>query len=201
MNKLSYALGISMGQSMLGSGVKELVYDDFLDGLKVGIAGEEPKLPVDELNKILRDYFDNVKKEQAENEKKERKEALKEAEEYLEKNKKDESIQVTKSGLQYKVISEGNGNYPSAHARVKVHYEGRFPDGTVFDSSYQRGEPTEFGLDQVIPGWTEGLQLMREGSIYEFTLHPSLGYGEVGVPGHIPGNAVLIFKVELIRTF
>ena len=95
------------------------------------------------------------------------------------------------------MISEGNGQQPTAHSRVRVHYEGRLTDGTVFDSSYQRQKPAEFGLDQVIAGWTEGLQLMKEGSVYELTIPPQLGYGEVGIPGHIPGNSVLIFKVEL----
>lgn len=201
MNKLSYALGISMGQSMLSSGVRELDYEDFLDGLKIGIIGGEPKLPIDELNEILRNYFNKKEKELSEEEKKEREENLKAAEEYLKENVTKDNIHVTESGLQYRVITEGNGNIPPAHSRVRVHYEGRLTDGTVFDSSYQRGEPTIFGLDQVIQGWTEGLRLMREGSTYEFTIPPQLGYGEVGVPGHIPGNAVLIFKVELIRVF
>ena len=115
-------------------------------------------------------------------------------------SRKHEKIErkVTASGLKYKVIKDGDGNPPDKHGRVRVHYEGRLLDGQVFDSSYKRGTPTEFGLDQVIPGWTEGLQLMKVGSKYEFYIPSHLAYGEVGVPGIIPGNSVLIFIVELL---
>lgn len=199
MNKLSYALGLSIGQNLLNSGVEELSFDDFLSGVKASFSDAEPEISAEEGNQILKTFFDKVKRKQEEATKKERQENLKKSEEYLKENASRDLTRVTKTGLQYKVITEGNGQTPSAHSRVRVHYEGRLTDGTVFDSSYKRGTPTEFGLGQVIAGWTEGLQLMREGSTYEFTIPPQLGYGEVGVPGHIPGNSVLIFKVELIK--
>lgn len=199
MDKLSYALGLSIGQNLLNSGVEELSFDDFLSGVKVSFSDAEPEISAEQGNQILKTFFDNVKRKKEEATKKERQENLKKADEYLKENASRDLTRVTKTGLQYKVITEGNGQSPSAHSRVRVHYEGRLTDGTVFDSSYKRGTPTEFGLGQVIPGWTEGLQLMKEGSTYEFTIPPALGYGEVGVPGHIPGNSVLIFKVELIK--
>ena len=199
MDKLSYALGLSIGQNLLNSGVEELSFDDFLSGVKVSFTDAEPEISAEYGNQILKTFFDKVNRKKEEATKKERQENLKKADEYLKENASRDLTRVTKTGLQYKVITEGNGQSPSAHSRVRVHYEGRLTDGTVFDSSYKRGTPTEFGLGQVIPGWTEGLQLMKEGSTYEFTIPPALGYGEVGVPGHIPGNSVLIFKVELIK--
>lgn len=199
MDKLSYAIGMSIGQNLTGAGVKEINYDDFIKGVKVIFDGTDPAISVDYANQVLKTYFEKVQKEKSAAEAKERENQLKKSEEYLKENATQEGIQVTASGLQYKVIKEGEGQKPSAHSRVTVHYEGKLPDGLVFDSSYQRGNPATFGLDQVIAGWTEGLQLMSEGSTYEFTIPPQLGYGEVGVPGHIPGNSVLIFKVELIK--
>ena len=118
--------------------------------------------------------------------------------EFLKKNAEEPGVTVTASGLQYKVIRDGEGNPPGPHSRVKCNYEGRLIDGQVFDSSYRRGTPAVFGLDQVIPGWTEGLQLMKVGSKYEFYIPADLAYGEVGVPGAIPGNSTLIFTVELL---
>ena len=120
-------------------------------------------------------------------------------EQYLEENAKNDGVQSTESGLQYKVIQEGEGASPSASSTVEVHYEGWLIDGTVFDSSYKRGQTISFPLNGVIPGWTEGLQLMKEGSIYELTIPSDLGYGPQGMPGAIPPAATLIFKVELIK--
>lgn len=197
LNKLSYAIGMSLGQSMASSGIKDVDFEDFLKGVKVVFEKGQPEISVDEGNQILKTYFENIQREQKIKENEERAAALLESEEYLKKSADAEGVKITATGLQYKVISEGNGQQPTAHSRVRVHYEGRLTDGTVFDSSYQRQKPAEFGLDQVIAGWTEGLQLMKEGSVYELTIPPQLGYGEVGIPGHIPGNSVLIFKVEL----
>ncbi len=125
------------------------------------------------------------------------KENSKIGEEYLQKNKGKEGIKVTKSGLQYKVLKEGAGIIPKATDVVKVHYRGTLIDGTEFDSSYKRNQPAEFQLNQVIPGWTEGLQLMKVGSKYQLTIPSNLAYGERGNQG-IPGNSVLIFEVELL---
>lgn len=118
--------------------------------------------------------------------------------EFLAANKERSGVKITASGLQYEVLTEGEGESPIATDRVAVHYEGRLTDGTVFDSSYQRGEPAVFPLNQVIPGWTEGLQLMKPGAKYRFTLPPELGYGAQGAGGVIPPNAVLQFDVELL---
>ena len=118
---------------------------------------------------------------------------------FLEDNMKKTGITVTDRGLQYEVLQEGAGKSPSATDRVTVHYEGTLIDGTKFDSSYDRGEPIDFGLNQVIRGWTEGVQLMKEGSKYKFFIPSELAYGEQGSPGAIPPNAALIFTVELIR--
>ncbi len=199
MDKVSYALGMSIGQNLLNSGVVDLNFDDFKNGIKVIYTNETPEITPEEGNKVLEEFFAEAKKIAEEREKKERQENLKKADEYLTANGAKMDAMTTKSALQYKIIKNGEGQSPSAHSRVRVHYEGRLIDDTVFDSSYQRGNPVDFGLDQVIPGWTEGLQLMKEGSTYELTLPPQLGYGEVGVPGHIPGNSALIFKVEPIK--
>ncbi len=118
---------------------------------------------------------------------------------FLKLNKEKSGIKATDSGLQYKVLLEGTGKSPNATDRVTVHYEGTLIDGTKFDSSYDRGEPIDFGLNQVIPGWTEGVQLMKEGAKYKFFIPSELAYGPQGSPGAIPPNAALIFTVELIR--
>ena len=158
-----------------------------------------PKISAEEGNKILKEYFSKLKSAEEERKKKEREANLKSADAYLSKNADLDGVYVTKSGLQYRVFTNSDGPKPTAHSRVRCHYEGRLCNGQIFDSSYQRGNPAEFSLDQVIPGWAEGLQLMGEGAVYEFTIPPQLGYGEIGVPGHIPGNSVLIFKVELLK--
>ena len=117
---------------------------------------------------------------------------------YLEQHKGKPGVKTTASGLQFEVLAQGTGPMPAATDMVTVHYEGKLLDGTVFDSSYQRGQPASFGLNQVIPGWTEGVQLMHTGSKYRFTIPPALGYGEQGAGGAIPPNAVLIFDIELL---
>ena len=201
LNKLSYAIGISLGQSMVGSGIESdvLEFEDFLQGVKDVYYGADSKISPEEGNQLLKTYFDKVHKNAEEMMKQEREFNLKKAQDYLKENKDKPGVNVTDSGLQYKVLQEGGiMQWPTAHSRVRVHYEGRLTDGEVFDSSYQRNKPAEFNLDQVIPGWTEGLCLMKPGSKYEFTIPPALGYGENGIPGHIPGNSVLIFTVELL---
>ncbi len=122
-----------------------------------------------------------------------------EGKEFLKQNLEKSGVKVTDSGLQYKVLLEGTGKSPGATDRVTVHYEGTLIDGTKFDSSYDRGEPIDFGLNQVIRGWTEGLQLMKEGAKYKLFIPSDLAYGPQGSPGAIPPNAALIFTVELIR--
>ncbi len=117
---------------------------------------------------------------------------------YLRDNKSKPGVVTTPSGLQYQVLTPGRGAHPSRTDTVAVHYEGRLVDGTIFDSSYQRGQPAVFPLDKVIPGWTEGVQLMSPGAKYRFVIPPALGYGAAGAPGAIPPNAVLRFDVELL---
>ena len=112
---------------------------------------------------------------------------------------RDSVIHITPSGLKYRVIKEGTGNTPTTSSRVSVNYEGKLTNGMDFDSSYKRGEPTSFGVTEVIPGWTEGLQLMKEGAIYEFYIPSNIAYGAREIPGAIPANSDLVFKVELIK--
>ena len=201
MDKFSYALGLSIGQSLMGSGLSTLQYEDFVKGVKDILTGVEPKLSIDEGNKILDDTFAKINAKKEAEIKEIRKKNLEKANAYMKANKSADGVITTDSGLQYKVISSVKSDEtrrtPGHHDRVKVHYEGRLIDGSVFDSSYKRGEPITISLDQVIPGWAEGLHLMSVGDKYEFTIPPQLGYGEVGVQGVIPGNTVLIFTVEL----
>ena len=198
MDKVSYCLGVVYGQNIYSLSGNKINYDDFVKGMKVSMNQEEPEIPKEELQRILTEHHDKLNEERQRMVKEERENALKEGRKYLKKHIKEDGVQTTKSGLQYKVLVEGDGKQPGPHSRVKCHYRGWFVDGTEFDSSYKRGVPATFGLDQVIPGWIEGLQLMKVGSKYEFTLPAELGYGERGIPGQIPGNSVLNFVVELL---
>ena len=198
MDKVSYALGVSMAQNLIGAGVTHLDFKVFIDGVKAVYQNKDLAIDPEEGNKVLAEYFNEIKRKQDDELKKDREENLKKSKEFLKENATKDGIVVTPSGLQYKVIKEGDGKKPSIHDHVKVNYSGRLISGKEFDSSYRRGKPASFGLEQVIAGWTEGLQLMSVGSEYEFYISPELGYGEVGVQGHIPGNSVLIFTVELL---
>ena len=199
MDKVSYALGLGIGQQLSQMGASELNIDDFAQAIKDVIAGAELKVQHREAQQIVQDYF--AQQEQKINaQRAEQGKAQKEAgEKYLAENAKKEGVITTKSGLQYKVLTEGNGKQPTAKDTVKCHYEGFLIDGTVFDSSVQRGEPATFPLQQVIAGWTEGLQLMKEGAKYRFFIPYRLGYGEGGAGASIPPFATLIFDVELIQ--
>ncbi len=199
MDKNSYALGMSIAHNMLGSGLRDIVIEDFIDGLKAMMLGEEPKISVQEASKLLDKYFADMEQKQKEEMEASRKAFKAEGEAFLAANAKQEGVTELPSGLQYKVIKQGSGKKPSATSRVKCHYEGKLVSGQKFDSSYDRGEPAIFGLNQVIRGWTEGLQLMAEGSVYELYIPYGLGYGEAGSPGAIPPCSALIFKVELIE--
>lgn len=199
MDKNSYALGMSIAHNMLSSGIREVNFDDFAAGVKAVLTGQEPAVSFKEAGQLLDKYFAEIEAGQ-----KAEKEALgaamrEEGEAFLKANAAREGVVVLPSGLQYKVITEGAGKKPSATSKVKCHYEGTLPNGTKFDSSYDRNEPAVFGLNQVIPGWTEGVQLMSEGSKYEFAIPYNLAYGEHGAPGAIPPYAALKFVVELIE--
>lgn len=192
MDKLSYAWGLAMGQQLKGMGVKELNSESFKDGVKVAFDGGKPEMEPSEAQKLIQDFLNDLqqKMEAA---------ARKEGEEFLKVNKEKSEVRVTESGLQYVVEKEGEGAQPSATDEVTVHYTGKLLDGTVFDSSVQRGEPATFPLNRVIPGWTEGVQLMKEGSKFTFFIPSDLAYGPQGIPNAIPPHSTLIFEVELIK--
>ena len=199
MDKVSYALGLGIGQQLAQMGATDLNVDDFAQSIKDVLAGNELKVSHREAQQIVQAYF--AKKEEVLNaERAEKGKAAKaEGERYLAENAKKDGVITLPSGLQYQVLREGNGKKPSAKDSVKCHYEGFLIDGTVFDSSVQRGEPATFGLQQVIAGWTEGLQLMQEGAKYRFFIPYRLAYGEGGAGQMIPPYAALIFDVELIE--
>ena len=191
MDKLSYALGLSMGQNFKGSGVDKLNADDFADALRAVYGEGTPAMTYDEAKQVVQEYFTNLQTKAGEMN-------AKAGKEYLENNAKEEGVKVTESGLQYLVVKEGNGKKPGPNDVVTVHYTGRLIDGTVFDSSVERGEPATFAVGQVIPGWVEGLQLMSEGSAYRLFIPSELAYGEHGT-GPIQPNSTLIFDVQLLK--
>ena len=199
MDKVSYALGIGIGHQLANMGGQELNIDDFAQAVKDVLGGKELKIKSSEAQMIVQEFFAE-QEQKIQQQRQEAGKAHKEAgEKYLAENAKKDGIITLPSGLQYQVLKEGNGKKPSAKDSVKCHYEGFLIDGTVFDSSVQRGEPAVFGLQQVIAGWTEGLQLMQEGAKYRFFIPYRLAYGEGGAGGSIPPYAALIFDVELIQ--
>ena len=191
MDKLSYALGLSMGQNFKGSGVDKLNADDFADALRAVYGEGTPAMTYDEAKQVVQEYFTNLQAKAGEMN-------AKAGKEYLANNAKEEGVKVTESGLQYLMVKEGNGKKPGPNDVVTVHYTGRLIDGTVFDSSVERGEPATFAVGQVIPGWVEGLQLMSEGSAYRLFIPSELAYGEHGT-GPIQPNSTLIFDVQLLK--
>ena len=199
MDKVSYALGLGIGQQLAQMGASDLNIDDFADAIKDVINGNELKVPHKDAQTIVQEYFrqqeeriNAIRTEQG-------KAAKAEGEKFLAENGKKEGVVTLKSGLQYEVLREGNGKKPKATDQVKCHYEGTLINGQVFDSSYKRNEPAVFPLNQGIPGWTEGLQLMQEGAKYRFYIPYILAYGESGAGGSIPPFATLIFDVELLE--
>lgn len=199
MDKLSYALGLGIGRQLAQIGATSLSIDDFATAIKDVLAGAELKVSDQEAQTLVQEFF-RKQEEKANVEMAEKgKKAKAEGEQYLADNAMKEGVVTLPSGLQYKVLSEGNGKKPKATDKVKCHYEGFLVDGTVFDSSIRRGEPAVFPLNQVIAGWTEGLQLMQEGAKYRFFIPYHLGYGEHGAGASIPPYAALVFDVELIE--
>ena len=199
MDKLSYALGMSIAHNMMQSGVKDLKFEDFTAGLRDSMTGHKPAIPFEEAGEILNKYFATLEEESAA-EAAEIGEAMKkDGEAFLAANKNKPGVITLPSGLQYKVLREGGDKMPGRTDKVRCHYEGKFTNGQVFDSSYKRGEPAVFGVNQVIAGWTEALQLMGEGAEWELYIPYNLAYGEAGAHGAIPPYAALIFKVELIE--
>ena len=191
MDKISYAIGLSMGQNLLGSGVTSLEYADLAACIKDVLEKNQPQISYQEAQQVLGKFFSELEAKIAG-------EAKAAGEAFLAENAKREGVKVTESGLQYEVLEATIGQKPKATDKVRVHYEGTLIDGTVFDSSYKRGESITFGLNQVIKGWTEGLQLMSIGSKYKLYLPYQLAYGERGAGANIPPYAALIFTVELL---
>jgi peptidyl-prolyl cis-trans isomerase len=192
MDKLSYALGLSMGNNFLGSGIKSLNVEDFAKGIKAVYDGGKTEMTYDEAKTIINEFFTGLQKEVEEAN-------LKEGQEFLAENAKRPNVVTLPSGLQYEILTEGKGRKPKATDRVQCHYHGTLINGQVFDSSVQRGEPAVFGVNQVIPGWVEALQLMPEGSRWKLYIPSDLAYGEQGAGQNIGPNTALIFEVELIK--
>ncbi len=192
MDKLSYAWGMAMGQQLHGMGVNDLNIEDFAEAVHCVFDRTEPKMKPEEAHKLINEYLEKL---QGELEARAKEEGVK----FLTENKKNADVKETPSGLQYVVIKEGTGAQPGPTDEVTVHYTGKLLDGTVFDSSVNRGEPATFPLNRVIPGWTEGVQLMKEGSKYTFFIPSDLAYGAQGIPNAIPPHSTLIFDVELIK--
>ena len=192
MEKLSYALGMVIGHNLKGMGVKGLDAAQFGQAASAVIEGSATTLTDAEAQQLVSDF---VQRQQAEAGKAVREDG----ERFLAENAKKEGVTVLPSGLQYMVLKEGEGKKPKATDKVKCHYEGTLPNGTVFDSSYRRGEPAVFPLNGVIAGWTEGVQLMAEGAKYRFFIPYHLAYSERGAGQSIPPYAALVFDVELIE--
>ncbi len=199
MDKVSYALGLGIGQQLSDMGAKGLNIDDFSQAIKDVIAGTKPQISNEEAQSLVQTFFQEQEAKQRAAAAEKGKVAMAEGQNFLNENAKKEGVITLPSGLQYQVLSEGTGKKPKATDQVKCHYEGMLVDGTLFDSSIQRGEPATFRLNQVIAGWTEGLQLMKEGAKYRFFIPYHLGYGEHGAGSSIPPFATLIFDVELIE--
>ena len=192
MDKISYALGLGIGHQLKNMGIENFSVEDFAQSIKDVMEDKATAMTSQEAQALLNTYFQE--KQKAESQK-----AINEGKAFLEENAKKEGVVTTKSGLQYEILTEGTGKQPKATDTVRCHYEGSLINGSVFDSSYKRGEPAEFGLSQVIPGWTEGVQLMKEGAKYRFYIPYLLGYGENGAGSSIPPYSTLIFDVELIK--
>lgn len=200
MDKLSYALGLGIGQQLKQMGLKDhLNIEDFAASVVDVLNDNELKVSNAEGQQIVNAFFQKLEAEQRAAAAEAGKAAKEEGEKFLAENAKKEGVTVTKSGLQYEILAEGNGKKPKATDTVRCHYEGRLLDGSVFDSSYKRNEPADFGLQQVIAGWTEGVQLMSEGAKYRFYIPYMLAYGEGGAGAMIPPFSALIFDVELIK--
>lgn len=187
---VSYALGLSMGIQMKSSGVEKLDYAEVARGMQDVLEGKKPSISLEQAQEVLNKFFGELEAKSA-------KRLKEEGAKFLAENAKRPEVKTTSSGLQYEILEPALGVKPAATSTVEVHYEGRLLDGTVFDSSYQRGQTISFPLNRVIAGWTEGLQLMSVGAKYKFYIPYNLAYGEQGAGQSIPPYATLIFTVEL----
>jgi len=191
MDKVSYALGLSIGNNFQNSGINDLQVEDFVKGVKAVLEGTTPELSYDEAKNVINEYFTKLQGEKLELNKKA-------GEEFLTINKNKAGVVELPSGLQYEILKKGEGPIPTATDKVRCHYHGTFINGTVFQSSLQSGEPAVFGVSQVIPGWVEALQLMPVGSKWRLFIPSDLAYGEHGAGEAIEPNSTLIFEVELL---
>lgn len=200
LDRISYALGLSMGNNFRASGITEINVQDFADGVAAVFYGSTPKMSYDEAKAEIQAYFTEMEKKQRAAAEELGKANAAAGEAFLAENGKRVEVKTTPSGLQYEVLTEGDGPRPEANDQVEVHYTGELIDGTVFDSSVDRGMPATFGVTQVIPGWVEALQLMKAGSKWRLFIPSNLAYGPNGAPGSPIGpNATLIFDVELLK--
>ncbi|MFV0546999.1 MAG: FKBP-type peptidyl-prolyl cis-trans isomerase [Bacteroides sp.] len=192
MDKFSYAIGLGIGQNLLSMGAKGIAVEDFAQAIKDVLEGNQTAISHQEAREIVNKYFEDLEaKMSAAN--------IEQGQAFLSENQNREGVKTLASGLQYEVITEGHGKMAKATDRVKCHYEGTLIDGTLFDSSVKRGEPAVFGVNQVIPGWVEALQLMPEGSKWKLYIPSELAYGAQGAGEMIPPHSALVFEVELIE--
>ena len=191
MDKISYAIGMSMASNLMNSGLRNIEVDSFVKAFTEVINNESTSMSPEEANQTLQEYFSKQQEEMLNKN-------LEIGKAFLEENSKKENIVSLASGLQYEIITEGNGSKPKATDSVKCHYHGTLLDGTVFDSSVQRGQPAVFGVSQVIKGWVEALQLMSVGSKWKLFIPSNLAYGSQGAGNSIEPNSTLIFEVELL---
>lgn len=206
IDSVSSALGTDFGGRMNSMGLKEFNNDAFIQAFADAFAGNDPVIDPVAGGQFLNVFFGKLQQKQMEEQQKQMEETqanadvdLKAGQDFLEKNKSKDGVLVTASGLQYKILTEASGKKPAATDKVRVHYHGTLLDGTIFDSSVDRGEPSEFGLNQVIKGWTEGVQLMSVGSKFRFFVPSELAYGPNPRSGPIGPNMVLIFDIELLE--
>jgi len=194
-SQASYGIGLQVGQQLRESGLQGLLPEALVAGLRDALEGNQPAVPVDVVHRALREIH-----ERADAVRRERQQAMAaDGQKYLDENREREGVNSTESGLQFRVLTQGEGTIPSRKDRVRVHYTGKLIDGTVFDSSVMRGEPAEFPVSGVIPGWIEALTLMPVGSKWELTIPQNLAYGERGAGASIPPFSTLIFEVELLE--
>lgn len=199
LDRISYALGLSMGNNFKSSGIETIDVKDFADGVAAVFEGAKPKMTYDEAKEEIRKFFEAMEARQQEAAAQMGKVNHEAGEAFLKENKTRENVKTTVTGLQYEVLEEGTGISPEPGDQVTVHYTGKLIDGTVFDSSVERGTPATFGVTQVIPGWVEALQLMKEGAKWRLFIPSNLAYGPNGAGGVIGPNSTLIFDVELIK--
>lgn len=199
LDRISYALGLSMGNNFKNSGIETINVQDFADGVAAVYDGLAPKMSYDEAKEEIRKFFEAMEAKQQEAAAKMAEINKAAGDAFLAENGKRVEVKTTPSGLQYEVLAEGDGAQPTADDQVEVHYTGKLIDGTVFDSSVDRGMPATFGVTQVIPGWVEALQMMKAGSKWRLFIPSQLAYGPQGAGNIIGPNSTLIFDVELLK--